>query len=68
MESAARVAGLYGNISMIEQIWKDQLSDGPFGQPLVAPEELEDVVKLMISSRINPQKFTGNLIALVGGA
>lgn len=48
---------------MPEQTWRNVLT--PEGLQLVAAEELDDVVALMIQFRIDPQKFGGNLLTLV---
>lgn len=46
-------------------LWKDTLSTEGFGSSLIAETEIEEVVRLMIDSRIDHQRFIGNLSALV---
>ncbi len=52
---------------MIEQMWRNLLDSDDLERPLVVPDEIDDVVSLMVESRIDPQKFTGNLHALLRG-
>jgi len=50
---------------MIRQIWKDTLSQDCQGQRLASPDQLDEVVDLMVSSKIDPKRFAGNLIVLI---
>jgi len=50
---------------MIEQMWRNLLASDDFEEALVARDEVDDVVALMVESRIDPQKFGGNLHALL---
>ncbi len=50
---------------MIEQMWRSILAPDEMGEPLVASHEVDDVVALMIEYKIDPQKFAGNLAALI---
>lgn len=52
---------------MIEQMWYNLLDSDDLERPLVASDEIDDVVSLMVESRIDPQKFIGNLHALHTG-
>ena len=50
---------------MIEQMWRSILASDEMGEALVASQEVDDVVALMIESKVDPQKFAGNLAALI---
>ncbi|MBI3010281.1 MAG: hypothetical protein HYY57_04790, partial [Candidatus Omnitrophica bacterium] len=52
---------------MIEQIWRDLLAPDDLEESFVARNEIDDVISLMIESRINPRKYGGNLRALLTG-
>jgi tetratricopeptide (TPR) repeat protein len=52
---------------MIKDIWKDTLSLEYRGQPLALRDELDEVTCLMVAERIDPKRFTGNIIALLQG-
>ena len=42
---------------MIEQLWQNLLASDDLEEPLVGPDDVDDVVALMVESRIDPQKF-----------
>lgn len=50
---------------MISQMWLDILGFEDFEEPLVLPDEIDDVVALMLEMKIDPQKFCGNLMAIL---
>ncbi len=50
---------------MIKQIWKDTLSQDCEGQRIASPDQLDEVVDLVVSAKIDLRRFTGNLIVLV---
>ena len=50
---------------MIEKMWRDMLAGDELGQALVHPDDLDDVVALMVETKIDPAKFSGNLWALL---
>jgi hypothetical protein len=50
---------------MIKQMWENILTCYDLNEPLVAHDELDDVVALMIELKIDPQKFSGNLYVLL---
>jgi len=50
---------------MIEQVWRNMLASDEMGETLVASHEVDDVLALMLESKIDPQKFAGNLNALI---
>ncbi len=52
---------------MIEQMWHSILESDEQERPLVCPDEIDNVVSLMVESRIDPQKFAANLHALLLG-
>lgn len=52
---------------MIQQIWRDLLTSKDLGERLAAQDDVEEVIVLMVKSRIDPRKFTGNLQALFTG-
>jgi len=46
-------------------LWKDTLSTEGLGSSLIAETEIEEVIRLLISLRIDHQRFIGNLSALI---
>ena len=48
-----------------QDIWKDTLNTQELDPPLVCATELDEVIDLMIASRIDHQRFIGNLTALL---
>ncbi len=50
---------------MIEQLWRNVLAAYEMGETLVASNEVDDVVSLMVENKIDIQKFGGNLSALI---
>jgi hypothetical protein len=50
---------------MIKQVWRNMLADDEMGEAIVASHDVDDVVSLMVECKIDPQKFGGNLSALI---
>jgi hypothetical protein len=49
---------------MIQQVWRNLLTQD-LETPLAARDDLDEVIAVLVKSRIDPQKFGGNLIALL---
>ena len=49
----------------IQELWKDVLSSADLPEPIVSPDELDEVIAFLIDTRINMQVFVGNLGALL---
>lgn len=49
----------------IQELWKDVLSSADMPEPIVSPDELDEVIAFLIDTRINMQVFVGNLGALL---
>ena len=49
----------------MEEAWRNLLGSDDFGKSLVTPDEIDNVVSLFIESKIDPEKFSGNLHALL---
>ncbi|MDO9559855.1 MAG: hypothetical protein Q7I89_09265 [Syntrophales bacterium] len=50
---------------IIEQVWHNMLAADELEETLVTSHEVDDVVSLMVEFKIDPQKFGGNLCALM---
>jgi len=50
---------------MIEKMWRDMLAGESLEEALVHPDDLSDVVALMVQTKIDPAKSSGNLWALL---
>jgi len=48
----------------IEKLWRDVLVSADIPKPIVSLDELDEVISLMIHSRVDMQVFIGNLFAL----
>ncbi|MDD5488628.1 MAG: zinc ribbon domain-containing protein [Candidatus Omnitrophica bacterium] len=52
---------------MIEKIWENILASNEYEEPLVHKEKVDDVISLMLKHKVDPSKFSGNLLLLLSG-
>jgi hypothetical protein len=50
---------------VIAQVWRTMLGADDPASPIVAPDEADEVVNLLLTSKIDPQKFGGNAEAIM---